>query len=65
MEFLLNGIDLRFQGLRQVAEEYLAHGRLTISTIDSSQGGEADVVIYLTTRSNFWHDWGFMDNPNR
>eukprot|EP00959_Pyramimonas_sp_CCMP1952_P031882 668797-Pyramimonas_sp.AAC.1 len=30
-----------------------------------SQGGEADLVIYLTARSNSWHDWGFMDNPNR
>eukprot|EP00959_Pyramimonas_sp_CCMP1952_P022441 472256-Pyramimonas_sp.AAC.1 len=47
-----------------IAEGHLGSGKLTISTIDSSQGGEADLGIYLTTRSNSWHDWGFTDYPN-
>eukprot|EP00959_Pyramimonas_sp_CCMP1952_P445304 9323842-Pyramimonas_sp.AAC.1 len=59
----LTGLDLCFPGLRQLADKHLANGRLTISTIDSSQGSEADLVIYLTTRSNKWHDWDSWTTP--
>eukprot|EP00959_Pyramimonas_sp_CCMP1952_P451244 9447647-Pyramimonas_sp.AAC.1 len=40
-------------------------GQLSVSAIDASQGGEADVVIYLTARSNGSYGWGFRDAPNR
>eukprot|EP00959_Pyramimonas_sp_CCMP1952_P097088 2029279-Pyramimonas_sp.AAC.1 len=42
----------------------LGTGQLFPSTVDSGRGGEADVVIYLATRSNFQYDWGFMDKRN-
>eukprot|EP00959_Pyramimonas_sp_CCMP1952_P269616 5636682-Pyramimonas_sp.AAC.2 len=38
----LTGISMTCPGLRHLAEKPLASGKLTISTIDSSQGGEAD-----------------------
>eukprot|EP00959_Pyramimonas_sp_CCMP1952_P119668 2502345-Pyramimonas_sp.AAC.1 len=40
-------------------------GALKLTTIDSSQGGEADIVIVLTTRSNGMHSWGFVDDAKR
>eukprot|EP00959_Pyramimonas_sp_CCMP1952_P030345 636189-Pyramimonas_sp.AAC.1 len=35
------------------------------SAIHASQGGEADIVIYLITRSNGSYDWGFLNAPDR
>eukprot|EP00959_Pyramimonas_sp_CCMP1952_P310504 6498511-Pyramimonas_sp.AAC.1 len=61
----LTGISPSSPGLRQLADDRLTSGKLTISTSISSRGGEADLVIYQTTRSNKWYDWGFMGNPNR
>ena len=58
-------LGAHFPGLRQIAARHLERGNLKLSTIDSSQGGETDIVILLTTRSNGRHSWGFIDDPTR
>ena len=57
-----NGGFLAFEGVRQRCAALWDAGLLRVDTIDSTQGGEADIVIFNTTRSNPQHSWGFMDS---
>eukprot|EP00959_Pyramimonas_sp_CCMP1952_P442674 9267074-Pyramimonas_sp.AAC.1 len=43
----------------------MTSGALKLTTIDSSQGSEADIVIVLTTQSNGGYNWGFVDDAKR
>lgn len=52
----------RFPGDEAVWQRFL---RTRISTVDSFQGGESDVVIICYVRSNTNHIVGFVDDPNR
>ena len=47
-----NGLNMEFDGLRQRCPNLFQAGLVTVSTVDSAQGGEADIAIFLTTRSN-------------
>ena len=49
--------------LSQNAWEHFLRSR--ISTVDSFQGGESDVVIICYVRSNEGYGIGFVDDPNR
>lgn len=60
-----NGLSLTFSGLRQRCKPLFDAGLITVSTIDSTQGGEADLLIFATTRSNYDRQWGFLDNRQR
>merc|ERR1712086_129396 len=60
-----NGGLLEFDGIKQRCPELWERGLVRIDTIDSTQGGEADFVIFNTTRSNSEHTWGFMDSARR
>lgn len=52
-------------GLEEVPEG--THGRpsLRITTVDQSQGSEADIVLVSCVRSNAEKEIGFLDKPNR
>jgi superfamily I DNA and/or RNA helicase len=51
------------RNLSQNAWEHFLRSR--ISTVDSFQGGESDVVIICYVRSNEGYGIGFVDDPNR
>lgn len=46
-------------------ERSFVHPGLRISTVDASQGSEADVVVLCCVRCNPRHEIGFLAHPNR
>ena len=44
---------------------FILPSSITLSTIDSFQGRESDIIIFSTVRCNVDGDVGFLDDPRR
>ena len=60
-----NGLNKQFTGLRRRCPELFRRGLIKLGTVDSSQRGEAHVVLFPVTRSNEEYKLGFIDCPKR
>ena len=58
------GAGLTFGGLWARVPEEFRH-MISLGSVESLQGTEADLVIALTTRANTQGDLGFIDDPRR
>ena len=58
------GAGLRFAGLWARVPAEFRH-MISLGSVESLQGGEADLVIALTIRANSQSDIGFIDDPRR
>ena len=61
----LDTFDLVRAGLMQSVSTNARQRKIRLATIDNYQGEESDIVVVSLTRSNEYHDIGFMSQPER